>query len=467
MMDDFIHIMTTDFNVVWCNKKAKKFVFETLNKKFKKNTNLFEWLPFLEENKEKIIKEYKESIEKEIKITTEEKTIINNRPIYTKTLKIPIINNNKVEYILTVVNDRTEAQQERESLFNIFDSINEVIYVSDVDTYEILYVNKHLSAIIEKTKGIKKEDFYKYKCYEIFQGLDKPCPFCTNDIITRNNGEPYRWEFYNKVFGKYYWLTDKIIDWPDGRKVRFELGFDITDEIEAKKELEKTIAKMENANRRLEDFGHVISHDLREPLRTVVNYLDILKDKNSSEREEEIIIEKAYDSSKRMQKMIEHLLLLSQLNKDEVIDKKLINMQILIDNVLSDLQAKIEETKAMIKIKNELHDVPGDENLIRQLFLNFINNSIKYCDKNTPVIEISSLEKENQIEYNIVDNGIGISKKDIDKYFNSPSVWDNPSSLKGGMGVAICRRIIFLHHGEMWVESKEGSGTKIFFSIPK
>ena len=198
-----------------------------------------------------------------------------------------------------------------------------------------------------------------------------------------------------------------------------------------------------------------------------VNYLDILKDKNSSEREEEIIIEKAYDSSKRMQKMIEHLLLLSQLNKDEVIDKKLINMQILIDNVLSDLQAKIEETKAMIKIKNELHDVPGDENLIRQLFLNFINNSIKYCDKNTPVIEISSLEKENQIEYNIVDNGIGISKKDIDKYFNSPSVWDNPSSLKGGMGVAICRRIIFLHHGEMWVESKEGSGTKIFFSIPK
>lgn len=467
MLDDFIHIMTVGFDVVWCNEKARKFTEDNLNKKFKKNTNLFEWLPFLKQNEKQVIKEYKETIEKNIKITTEEKTIINNQPIYTKTLKIPILNNNKIEYILTVVNDRTEPQKERESLFNIFDSINEVIYVSDINSYEILYVNKFLAEIIEEKRKIKKEDFYKYKCYEIFQGLNKPCSFCTNHIIINNNETAHRWSFYNEVFEKHYWLTDKIIDWPDGRKVRFELGFDITDEIEAKKELEKTIRKIEISNRRLEDFGHIISHDLREPLRTVVNYLDLLSKKELTEKEKKDIIEKTYNSSKRMQKMIEHLLLLSQLNQDEIIDKKKINMQILIDNVISDLQIKIEETRAMVKIKNELHDVLGDDNLIRQLFLNFITNSINYCDKNTPIVEISSLEKEDKIEYNIVDNGIGISEKNINKYFNSNSIWDNPSSLKGGMGISICRRIIYLHNGEIKVESIEGEGTKIYFSMPK
>lgn len=468
VLDDFIHIMTKDFNVVWCNENARNFTKNVLNKKFKKNINLFEWLPFLDENKEKIIEEYKNVLIKNIKIITEEKTIVKNHPVYTKTLKIPIENNNEVELILTIINDRTESQQERERLFTIFDSINEVIYVSDVNSYEILYVNKYLSEEIEKVKGIKREEFYKYKCYEIFQGLNTPCPFCTNDIIINNNGEPYRWPFYNKVFGKHYWLTDKIIDWPDGRKVRFELGFDISDEIEAEEVLKRTIEKIEISNRRLEDFGHIISHDLREPLRTIVNYIEIIKNSNSLPKDQKDIIEKTYDSGKRMQKMIEHLLLLSQLDKDNILeDKNEINMSILIDNVISDLQIKIDETRALVKIKNDLHHINGDENLIRQVFLNLINNSIKYCDKNYPIIEIGSIEKENEIEYSIIDNGLGMPKKEINKYFYSNSVWDNPSSLKGGFGVAICRRIIYLHGGQMQVKSDGVNGIKIDLIFPK
>ncbi len=111
---------------------------------------------------------------------------------------------------------------ERDQLLSLFDSINQVIYVTDPISYEVLFVNRYLRELLGR-------DPVGGFCYKEFQGLDHPCEFCTNDIILKLKGEPYRWEYHNPFLNRDYEITDRIIKWPDGREVRFEIAIDITE----------------------------------------------------------------------------------------------------------------------------------------------------------------------------------------------------------------------------------------------
>ncbi len=138
--------------------------------------------------------------------------------------------------VLTL-NERNEMelalQEEREQLLSLFDSLEEVVYVSDTHSYELLYVNEILRQNFPfELKG--------KKCYRILQGKDEPCDFCTNHIILNNGGDPYRWEHYNPVLKKTYSVTDRIIKWSDGRDVRFEIAFDVTDRKNLERVLEES-----------------------------------------------------------------------------------------------------------------------------------------------------------------------------------------------------------------------------------
>lgn len=121
---------------------------------------------------------------------------------------------------------------ERDQLLSIFDSIEAIVYVSDPHTYEVLYVNSFYRRIVKKdpTGG---------KCYREFQGLDEPCPFCTNDIIMAQKPAPHRWEFHNRAMSRYVDIVDRIIRWPDGRDVRLEIALDISE----RKKAEEALAK--------------------------------------------------------------------------------------------------------------------------------------------------------------------------------------------------------------------------------
>lgn len=105
---------------------------------------------------------------------------------------------------------------------SIFDSIDEVVYISDPITYEILYVNK-------PTKKLFGAKIVGEKCYEKLQGKQSPCDFCTNAIILNKKYQPYKWEYYNPTIDRYFSVTDRIIKWPDGRDLRFELAVDVTE----------------------------------------------------------------------------------------------------------------------------------------------------------------------------------------------------------------------------------------------
>ena len=129
-------------------------------------------------------------------------------------------------------NIKKQYNSEHQQLLSIFDSIDEIIYVSDPETHEVLYVNRSL--IKDRGNVIGK------KCYKAFQGFDSPCPFCTNKhIFGKKKGQPYIWDFQNKVNLRWYHCIDKAIRWPDGRWVRYEMAQDITDRKLAEEALRK------------------------------------------------------------------------------------------------------------------------------------------------------------------------------------------------------------------------------------
>ena len=106
-------------------------------------------------------------------------------------------------------------QAERDQLLSLFNSIDEAIYIADLETYEMLYVNRSLEALLSS-------DCIGAQCYQVLHGLDAPCPFCTNDIIRRQKPAPHRWEYYNPFLDRHYAIVDRVIRWSDGRDVRFD-----------------------------------------------------------------------------------------------------------------------------------------------------------------------------------------------------------------------------------------------------
>ncbi|MCM8820993.1 MAG: GGDEF domain-containing protein [Candidatus Omnitrophica bacterium] len=171
-----------------------------------------------------------------------------------------------------IVKDHNSIVKEYSQLISLFDSIDHIIYVADMENYEILFVNKTLQDRVDYPLTGKL-------CYKEFQNLDSPCPFCTNHIIKNNNYQPYYWEFYNKKLDKYFHLTDRVIKWPDGRDVRFELAVDITKQKKLEKELKILAATDELTglwNRR--HFIHQGNHEFERALRYNTPFSLILLD---------------------------------------------------------------------------------------------------------------------------------------------------------------------------------------------
>lgn len=137
-------------------------------------------------------------------------------------------------------------RSERTRLLSLLDNLDEFIFVADPFTYEILYVNK-------STKDRFKKDPIGGICYKELQGRDSPCENCTNDIILKERGKPYRWDCHNPVIDRDLMIVDRIIKWPDNRDVKFEIALDITE----RKQVEKALAKSKAILARAQSIAHV------------------------------------------------------------------------------------------------------------------------------------------------------------------------------------------------------------------
>ncbi len=172
------------------------------------------------------------------------------------------------------ISKRLQAEKallaEREQLFSIFDSIDEMVYVSDIESYEILYVNRAMQDAFQKelVGGI---------CYREFHDFETPCEFCTNKIIVEKKPAPHRWKYHNAALKKDYAIVDRIIRWSDGRDVRFELATDITKQIEAERGQQKALMESLQATLALQKFGDELEMRVEERTIELAKINEILR----------------------------------------------------------------------------------------------------------------------------------------------------------------------------------------------
>lgn len=243
---------------------------------------------------------------------------------------------------------------------------------------------------------------------------------------------------------------------------------DITELKLAKNELEKTILKLINSNKELEQFAYIISHDLKEPLRMVSSYVQLLQKKYQDKLDADAndYIHFAVDGAKRMHDLIEGLLDYSRVITNEMMFEN-VEIKCVVEEVLSILKIKIEERKAIVKVKSDLPKVKANKINISRVFQNLIDNAIKFC-RVTPLIEINSERKDNFYIFCIKDNGIGIDKKHKERIFEIFQRLNPREEYDGtGIGLSICNKIIEKHKGKIWVESEgEGKGSAFYFTLP-
>lgn len=230
------------------------------------------------------------------------------------------------------------------------------------------------------------------------------------------------------------------------------------------KEQEEEIAKVTKDS---QHFAYAASHDLQEPLRMIISYLQIVssryKDKIDAEGVE--FIGYALDGSARMKNLINGLLEFSRLNN--ITDLKKMNTNATLTSVLEGLEFYIKESKAEIK-SDDLPELIADQALISKLFQHLISNAIKFRTETTPPqIKISVEKLDSAYKFGISDNGIGIQKEYFDKIFIIFQRLHAKNKYPGtGIGLALCKKIVEQHGGTLWVESEPNHGATFYFTIP-
>ena len=244
------------------------------------------------------------------------------------------------------------------------------------------------------------------------------------------------------------------------------LAYDLQKETNEK--IKEQYRQLEQSNIELKRFAFIASHDLKEPLRSIGSYANLLqrryKDKIDESANE--FLEYITSNTKRLYTLLNDVLDYSKLevNKQE---SQLVDANEAIKIANENLEAKIAEKNVQISV-GELPEITAGKLHLVQLFQNLIDNSIKYSESQTPTVEIASNEKNGFYEFSVKDNGIGIDPQWQPKIFEMFKRLHNKEKYEGnGIGLAICKKIVQEYGGNIWVESAEGEGSTFYFTFPK
>lgn len=222
------------------------------------------------------------------------------------------------------------------------------------------------------------------------------------------------------------------------------------------------------SNADLERFVYVATHDLQEPLRLITSFLQLLKKKYDCQLDEQAseYINYAVDGSRRIKKLILDLLEYSKFSTDRD-GFKILDSKKVVDDVQNNLFTLLHQSNALIEVR-PLPVIYADPSLLHQLFMNLLTNAIKYRGESSPRIIVDCIEQGDNYLFSVCDNGIGIDPGYSEKIFNLFQRLHKSETFEGtGVGLAICEKIIRLHRGSIWVESKPGEGSTFYFTIPQ
>ena len=235
------------------------------------------------------------------------------------------------------------------------------------------------------------------------------------------------------------------------------------------RELVKRARDLETSNNELESFAYSVSHDLRAPLRHVVGYSELLQKQASSLLDEKSrrFMQTILESSKRMGNLIDDLLAFSRIGRAET-KSTLVSL----DQLVKEVVAEIGQDTGGRDIIWKIHPLPvcyGDRSMLKLVIFNLLSNAVKFTRIRAQAeVEIGYVDRENEVEVFVRDNGAGFDMRFVDKLFGVFQRLHLPEEFEGtGIGLATVRRIIHRHGGEVRAEGAVDKGATLYFSLPK
>ena len=233
-----------------------------------------------------------------------------------------------------------------------------------------------------------------------------------------------------------------------------------------RKEITGLNRKLMEANKDLELFSFGLSHDLRAPIRGMEGYLQIIKEDHAGKlnKEGKNLLNLASALTGKMNSLIDDILSYSGLSGMNDLQFQEIPVENLLKEVLSLINAESNFRRTRIHIEENLSPMKGDRRMLFQLWLNIVNNALKYSEKvDTPEIKIGTVQKNGKEVYYVRDNGIGIEENYLEKIFKTFTRVAGKDYSGSGIGLAIVKKIIEKHKGDIWVESIKGEGATFYF----
>jgi len=355
------------------------------------------------------------------------------------------------------------------SKYRIFDKIIEGVQIVD-NTFRYVYVNDTVTIHGKFTR----EELLGYTMSEKYPGIEQTEMF---SMIRKCMVDEAPVQMLNEF------------DFPDGSKGYFELrmqkvpegilimSFDVSKQKQAEQILQHSntildekvrqrTSQLRAKNNELEQFVYIASHDLQEPLRTIANYIQVIKEDYTGILDEAVIqyLNAANRAAERMSLLTQALLDYSRLGQGQ--KRSVVSVSNLLKEVMDDLENMIRSTGAVIRIGEmpELNVYPTE---MRQIFQNLITNAIKFRKPDTkPEIHITAEHKQKQWIFSVRDNGIGIEKQHYERIFQIFQRLHLNEVYEGsGIGLANCKKIAELHGGAITVESEFGKGSTFIFTI--
>lgn len=390
---------------------------------------------------------------------------------------IPIKVNNEVTGVYGIIKDITRQKEYEEELkfqSYLLNAIRQAVIVTRVDG-EIIYWNE----FAQKLYGWSKEEVMGRHIREIINAEISPeeelqvmdellveGTWSGNLLLCNRQQQSFTAHIHNSpIFDEQGRLSGVIaISWDVSNEVQKEVLLE-----ELNTMLEKRAAELEMSNAELERFAYVASHDLQEPLRMVTSFLQLLEKKYKEQLDETAgqYIHFAVDGAKRMKVLIMDLLQYSRVGISKDVAGA-VDMNDVAAEVIGTFSESVKKLEAVIHTTSLPVLTHARRTQMVQLLQNLVGNALKYHGNRKPVITIAATEAEGHWVFSVKDNGIGFDKKFAEKVFVIFQRLHNSNEYAGtGIGLSICKKIVELNGGRIWVESIPGSGSTFYFSIPK
>ncbi len=381
-----------------------------------------------------------------------------------------------------IMSDITEREQVQKALrdahqtfLTVLDSIDATIYVADMHTHEILFMNRHMK---ETFHG----DFTGQKCFKAFRQQSGPCSNCTNDQLLDERGQPSGacvWEGRNKVTGRWYVNYDRAIKWIDGNMVRLQVATDITQIKDLEMERQRTETQLRQAQK-MEAIGTLaggIAHDFNNILSAILGYSELALDDAEHNRPSAKYIREIIKAGGRARDLVHQILTFSRQTETE---SKPIQVIPIVKEALKLLRASLPSTIAIEQNIQSKAIVEADPIQIHQVIMNLCTNAghamraeggtlyVGLTDEELAADgseHLASIAPGNYLKIEVRDSGPGMNQDIIDKIFD-PYFTTKEKGEGTGMGLAVVQGIVQSCRGAISVSSQKGEGTTFKIFLP-